>query len=65
MSDIDYCLRYTVIQSDISLKNYIAEIQLKPVTDEDWTFWSWNSEFEHQKGKKMNYLNSLPKKFMS
>ena len=58
MSDIDYCLRYTVIQSDISLKNYIAEIQLKPVTDEDWTFWSWNSEFETPKGKE-NELSEL------
>ncbi len=58
MSDTDFSLRYTIIESDISLFNYVAQIQLKPVTDADWTFWLWNSEFETPMGKE-NELSNL------
>jgi NADPH:quinone reductase-like Zn-dependent oxidoreductase len=52
MSDEDHCFRYAIVESDIPLKNYIAEVSLKPVTDGNSTFWSWESKFETPKGKE-------------
>ena len=52
LSDKDHCFRYTIVESDIPLSKYVAEVNLKPVTDGDRTFWSWRSRFETPKGRE-------------
>ena len=52
LSDKDHTLRYTIVESDIPLENYVAEVRLKPVTDGDRTFWSWSSRFETPAGRE-------------
>lgn len=52
LSDKDHHLRYTIVESDIPLVNYVADVTLKPVTDGDRTFWSWSSRFETPKGRE-------------
>ena len=52
MSDKDHRFRYTIVESDIPLTNYVAEIELKPVTDCDWTFWTWSSKFDTPAGRE-------------
>ena len=52
LSDKDRCFRYTIVESDIPLTNYVAEVNLKPVTDGDRTFWSWRSHFETPEGRE-------------
>lgn len=52
MSDEDHSFRYSMVESDIPLQNYIAEVSLKPVTDGNCTFWSWSSRFETPKGRE-------------
>ena len=52
LSDRERRFRYTIVESDVPLMNYVAEVSLKPVTDGDRTFWSWSSKFETPKGRE-------------
>ncbi|MDF1748582.1 MAG: SRPBCC family protein [Alphaproteobacteria bacterium] len=52
LSDKDYSLRYAIVESDVPLQNYVAEIKLKPVTDGGGTFCSWTSHFTTPKGRE-------------
>ena len=45
LSDRDHRFRYAIVESDIPLNGYVAEVALKPVTDGNRTFWSWTSRF--------------------
>lgn len=46
LSDRNHSYRYAIVASDIPLRNYVAEVTLRPVTDGDRTFWSWRSRFD-------------------
>jgi len=52
LSDRDHSLRYAIVESEIPLENYVAEVSLKPVTDGDRTFWSWQSKFDAPPGRE-------------
>ncbi|GAB4392087.1 MAG: hypothetical protein Tsb0032_06370 [Kiloniellaceae bacterium] len=52
LSDRDHRLRYTIVESDVPLQDYVAEVALKPVTDGDRTFWSWTSRFRTPAGRE-------------
>jgi NADPH:quinone reductase len=45
LSDRDRTLTYCILDAPLPLEGYIATIRLKPVTDGDRTFWSWESRF--------------------
>jgi len=52
LSDKERSLRYTIVESDVPLMNYVAEIVLKPITDGARTFWSWSSRFDTPPGQE-------------
>ncbi|WP_340117815.1 SRPBCC family protein [Pelagibius sp. 7325] len=52
LSDRDHRLRYTIVESDVPLNDYVAEVALKPVTDGNRTFWSWTSRFRPPAGRE-------------
>ena len=52
LSDRDRRLRYAIVESDLPLRDYVAELFLKPVTDGDRTFWSWSSRFRAPPGEE-------------
>ena len=52
LSDRERRLRYAVVESDLPLQDYVAELFLKPVTDGDRTFWSWSSRFRAPAGQE-------------
>ena len=52
LSDRDRRLRYAIVESDLPLRDYVAETFLKPVTDGDRTFWSWSSRFRTPPGEE-------------
>ncbi len=52
LSDKQHSFRYTIVESEVPLLNYVAEVQLKPVTDGNRTFWSWSSRFDTPKGRE-------------
>ena len=43
---------YTIVDSDIPLFHYIATVKLYPVTDQNHTFWVWQSTFETPNGQQ-------------
>ncbi|MDE0253858.1 MAG: SRPBCC family protein [Rhodospirillaceae bacterium] len=52
LSDRDRRFRYTIVGADIPLHDYVAEVELKPVTDGDRTFWRWSSTFNTPPGQE-------------
>ena len=52
LSDRERRLRYAIVESDLPLRDYVAEMFLKPVTDGDRTFWSWSSRFRTPPGEE-------------
>ncbi len=52
LSDNEFTLIYSIVDSDVPLLDYVAEISLKPVTDGNHTFWSWASTFNTPKGQE-------------
>src|SRR3546814_10546532 len=52
LSDRDHRLRYTIVESEVPLNDYVAEVALKPVTDGNRTFWSCSSRFRPTPGRE-------------
>ena len=53
MSDIGHAFSYTITESErIPLLNYVAHVELKPVTDGERTFWRWHSSFSTPAGQE-------------
>lgn len=52
LSDSECRFRYTIVDADIPLQDYVAEVELKPVTDGDRTFWRWSSSFNTPPGQE-------------
>ncbi|MEM7171431.1 MAG: SRPBCC family protein [Pseudomonadota bacterium] len=57
LSDKNHAFRYTIVESDIPLMDYVAEVSLKPVTDGQRTFWSWKSSFRTPLGQEEELAN--------
>lgn len=52
LSDKNHSFRYTIVDADVPLIDYVADVSLKPVTDGNRTFWSWRSRFKTPKGQE-------------
>ena len=46
LSDASASLRYCLLDTPVPLLNYVAHIQLVPVTDGNLTFWEWSCQFD-------------------
>lgn len=46
LSDHDYCVMYSILESPMGVENYVATLRLWPITDGDRTFAEWSAEFE-------------------
>jgi NADPH2:quinone reductase len=45
LSDRDHLSTYCILDATLPMRNYVATVQLKRVTDGDRTFWHWESRF--------------------
>ena len=61
LSDKDHHFRYAIVESEIPLQNYVAEVKLKPVTDGNRTFWSWTSKFRTPPGREQELAELVAK----
>ena len=52
LSDVDLSFSYCLLDTPIALFNYVAHVQLLPVTDGDLTFWHWESAFTTHAGEE-------------
>lgn len=46
LSDYDYCCKYSILESPMGVKDYVATLRLHPVTDAQHTFIEWSAEFD-------------------
>jgi hypothetical protein len=46
LSDFDYSVSYSILESPLGVTNYIATLKLAPVTDGERCFAEWIAEFE-------------------
>ena len=52
LSDQQRSFSYTITESDLPLEDYVAHVELKPVTDSDRTYWRWYSSFSVPEGRE-------------
>jgi NADPH:quinone reductase-like Zn-dependent oxidoreductase len=55
LSDRDYISTYCILDATLPMKNYVATVQLKRITDGDRTFWHWESTFNVPKGREREF----------
>ncbi|MCY3829104.1 MAG: SRPBCC family protein [Rhodospirillaceae bacterium] len=46
LSDYDYSVTYSILESPMGVENYIATLKLAPITDGGRTFAEWTAEFD-------------------
>ena len=46
LSDFDYSVSYSILESPMGVENYIATLKLSPITDGNLTFAEWTAEFD-------------------
>lgn len=51
LSDIEQTFSYCLLDTPVPLFNYVAHVRLLPVTDNDRTFWQWESRFDTRSGE--------------
>lgn len=61
LSDKDHSFTYCILDATLPLKNYVATLQLKPVTDGDRCFWHWQSTFEVPRGREAEFADMVGK----
>ena len=55
LSDRDYISTYRIVDATLPMRNYVATVQLKKVTDGNRTFWHWESTFGVPKGREREF----------
>ena len=55
LSDRDYISTYCILDATLPMRNYVATVQLKRITDGDRTFWHWESTFDVPKGREREF----------
>ncbi len=52
LSDSKRSFSYAIVKSEVPLLNYVAHLELKPVTTGNRTFWRWWSQFDTPPGRE-------------
>ena len=52
LSDYDYSCTYSILESPMGVRNYIATLKLTPITDGNRTFAEWTTEFDCDPGRE-------------
>lgn len=55
LSDRDHVSTYCILDATLPMRNYVAAVQLKRVTDGDRTFWHWESTFDVPRGREREF----------
>ena len=55
LSDRDYISTYCILDATLPMRNYVATVHLKKVTDGDRTFWHWESSFDVPNGREREF----------
>jgi len=55
LSDRDHISTYCILDATLPMRNYVATVALKRVTDGDRTFWHWESTFDVPRGREREF----------
>ena len=55
LSDLDHVSTYCILDATLPMRNYVATVTLKRVTDGDRTFWHWESTFDVPRGREQEF----------
>ena len=61
LSDRDYVSTYCILDATLPMRNYVATVRLKRVTDGERTFWHWQSTFDVPKGREKEFIELVGK----
>ncbi len=62
LSDFDFHFSYSIIESDLDLQDYVADLKLTPITDGNRTFGEWTAEFNTTQGKETEMAGTVSEK---
>jgi NADPH2:quinone reductase len=55
LSDRDHVSTYCILDATLPMRNYVATLQLKRVTDGERTLWHWESTFDVPRGREREF----------
>jgi NADPH:quinone reductase len=55
LSDSEHISTYCILDATLPMRNYVASLQLKRITDGERTFWHWESTFDVPKGREREF----------
>jgi NADPH:quinone reductase-like Zn-dependent oxidoreductase len=55
LSDRDHISTYCILDATLPMRNYVASLYLRKITDGDRTFWHWESTFDVPKGREREF----------
>lgn len=59
LSDWEYSCTYSILESPMGVRDYIATLKLTPVTDGNRTFAEWTAEFDCAEGDAEGLVNGI------
>jgi uncharacterized protein YndB with AHSA1/START domain len=59
LSDYEYACTYSILDSPMSISNYVATLKLTPVTDGNRTFAEWSAEFDCDEARERELVESI------
>ncbi len=59
LSDYDFSVTYSILESPMGVDNYVATLKLTPVTDGDRCFAEWTAEFDCAPGRETELARTI------
>ncbi len=59
LSDYEFSVTYSILDSPMPLHNYVATLRLHPVTDGNRTFAEWQAQFDCSKADESELVSSI------
>ena len=59
LSDYDYSVTYSILESPMGVTNYIATLKLTPITDGNRCFAEWTAEFDCAPGREAELARNI------
>lgn len=59
LSDFDFSCSYSILESPMDVRDYIATLRLMPVTDGNRTFAEWTAEFNCPQDRERELANQI------
>jgi hypothetical protein len=59
LSDYDFSMTYSILESPMGVENYVATLELTPITEGDRSFAEWTAEFDCAPARAEELVNHI------